>query len=123
MGARNSTEGPGKRDRDVEEYIASPGSLGSDLVEARRELSRYLPPSVFPASRRALLHEAIGRDAPAPTVELLARLPDGTTYATVHELWAALSRRPAREGEIRDDDAAHDPLGGGATGRRRAPST
>jgi Protein of unknown function (DUF2795) len=122
MGARSSTEGPGKRDRDVEEYIAPPGSLSSDLVEARRELSRALPPSVFPASRQALLHEAIGHDAPAPTVELLARLPDGTTYATFHELWAALSRRPAREGEIRDD-AAHDPLGGGAAGRRRAPST
>jgi hypothetical protein len=62
----------------------------SDPVLARREISRHLRPSVFPADRAALLAEAEASDAPDHVLELLARLPDDGAYATVYEVWEAL---------------------------------
>jgi Protein of unknown function (DUF2795) len=62
----------------------------SDPALARREISRHLRPSVFPADRAALLAEADENEAPDHVQELLAELPDDTTYATVYEVWEAL---------------------------------
>jgi Protein of unknown function (DUF2795) len=59
-------------------------------VLARRELSRHLRPSVFPAERDALLDEADENDAPEPVLELLHRLPGGERFETVYEVWSAL---------------------------------
>ena len=81
--------------------------LGADGVEARRELSRHLRPSAFPADRGRLLAEAEDQSAPEPVREALRQLPDGVTYATVHEVWAALEGH----GDVREA-AAHEPLWG-----------
>jgi hypothetical protein len=83
-------EGPGDADRDVDARTAPPGSLGSDGVEARRELSRHLRLSAFPADRDALVAEAESQDAPAPVLAALRQLEAGQEFQTVHEVWAAL---------------------------------
>lgn len=85
-------EPPGDDDRDVDGRTAPPGSLGSDPVAARRELSRFLRLSAFPAAdREALLAEAESQSAPAHVLAALQELPAGETYDTVHEVWAALA--------------------------------
>jgi Protein of unknown function (DUF2795) len=98
-------EGPADSERDVDPHTAPPGSLGSDPVEARRELSRHLRPSAFPAGRDRLLEEAESQNAPAAVFDALRRLPADGEFSTVHEVWAAL------EGfsDVRDA-AAHEPL-------------
>jgi hypothetical protein len=98
-------ESPGDTDRDVDSRTAPPGSLGGDDVEGRRELSRHLRASAFPADREALLAEATSQNAPEPVLAALRELPASVTYGTVHEVWAAL----AGATDVRED-AAHDPL-------------
>jgi hypothetical protein len=101
-------EGPGEEGRDVDVRPGRPGDLGGDDVEARRELSRHLRASVFPAGRDALLREAESQQAPASVLSALGRLPAGPTYGTVHEVWAALSGYE----DVREA-AATDPLSEG----------
>jgi hypothetical protein len=99
-------EGPGELDRDVDARTAPPGALGSDSVEARRELSRHLRLSAFPADRAVLVAEAEEQNAPEPVLAVLRTLPGDATFETVHEVWAAL------EGyDDPRDAAAQDPRG------------
>jgi hypothetical protein len=103
-------EPSGDLDRDVDARPRRPGSLGGDEVEARRELSRHLRASVFPADRAALLTEADDQTAPQPVTDALSQLPDDQTYATVHEVWAALKgydnpRAAAAREPLSDADA------------------
>jgi hypothetical protein len=83
-------EGPADLERDVDSRTAPPGALGSDPVEARRELSRHLRMTAFPADRAGLLAEAEEQQATEPVLAALRTLPDDQTYETVHEVWAAL---------------------------------
>lgn len=98
-------EPSGEQDPHVDARGGAPGALGSDPVDARRELSRHLRSSVFPADRERLLAEAEEQEAPEAVRSTLRTLPGGVRYATVHEVWAAL------EGfsDVRDA-AAHEPL-------------
>ena len=84
-------ESPGETERDVDARTAPPGSLGGDDVEGRRELSRHLRASAFPADREALLAEAKSQNAPEPVLAALRQLQASVSYGTVHEVWAALS--------------------------------
>jgi hypothetical protein len=98
-------EGPADDERDADSRTAAPGSLGSDPVEARRELSRHLRRSAFPSDRDGLVLEAEGQNAPEPVLLALRNLPAGEIYSTAHEVWAAL------EGyEDVHEAAATDPL-------------
>lgn len=101
-------EGPADFEPDVDARTGPPGSLGADDVEARRELSRHLRPSTFPADREGLVAEAVAQHAPVPVVEALRRLRPRVEYATVHEVWSALHGAT----DVRED-AARDPLSGG----------
>jgi hypothetical protein len=101
-------EPSGELERDVDEAPTPPGELGSDPIEARRELSRHLRRTAFPADRDALLAEAEAQNAPAPVLAALRRVPADATYATVHEVWAALEGSD----DVRDA-AAHEPLSEG----------
>ena len=74
-------------------------------VEARRELSRHLRSSAFPADRDELLAEAADQHAPEAVTSVLRRLPVGVRYGTVHEVWSALHGADDVRG-----DAATDPL-------------
>jgi hypothetical protein len=101
-------EAPGEQDRDVDQRTAPPGALGSSAVEARRELSRHLRRSAFPGDREALLAEAADQNAPEQVLTALRTLPSGPSYATVHEVWAALTGSDDPR-----DAAAHEPLSEG----------
>ena len=98
-------ESPGENERDVDVRTAPPGSLGGDAVEARREMSRHLRASAFPADRDALLEEARSQNAPEPVVAALRTLPPSIAFATAHEVWAGLTG----SSDVREA-AAHDPL-------------
>lgn len=98
-------EGPADGERDVDSRTAPPGSLGSDGVEARRELSRHLRASVFPADRYALYAEAQDQGAPEAVLDAIHRLPTAKEFRTVHEVWAALEGYD----DVRSA-AAHEPL-------------
>lgn len=104
-------EGPGADDRDVDARTGPASRLGADEVEARRELSRHLRPTVFPADRDRLVAEAERNAAPAPVVEALRGLPAGTEFRTAHEVWIGLTEpEAARErGTIRERASA-EPL-------------
>jgi hypothetical protein len=99
------SEPPGDFERDVDSRTAPPGALGSDPVEARRELSRHLRLSAFPADRDALVAEAESQNAPEPVLATLRTLSPQQSFATVHEVWAAL----AGYDDVREA-AAHEPL-------------
>jgi hypothetical protein len=58
-----------------------------DPVAARRELSRHLRLTAFPATGPELVAEARENDAPDWVVRLLERLPDDFELATVYEVW------------------------------------
>jgi hypothetical protein len=105
-------EGPGDYDRDPDARTAPAGNLGADAVEARRELSRHLRPSAFPAQRDELVAEAAENNAPLPVLEALRALPEGVTFATAHEVWVAFSDPElAREGrDVLRRAAATEPL-------------
>jgi hypothetical protein len=61
-----------------------------DPVAARRELSRHLRLTAFPATGPQLVAEARENDAPDWIVRLLQRLPDGVEFGTVYEAWDAV---------------------------------
>lgn len=84
-------EGPGEDDRDVDARTGPAGRLGADATEARRELSRHLRPSAFPADRDRLVAEAEETGAPAPVVEALRKLPAEAEFRTAHEVWIGLT--------------------------------
>jgi hypothetical protein len=98
-------EAPGDDERESDARPRPPGTLGGDAVEARRELSRHLRASVFPADRDALLAEAAHQGAPKSVVAAVRQLPTGMTFATVHEVWAKLEGHE----DVREA-AAHEPL-------------
>jgi hypothetical protein len=75
-----SREGAGED----EQPSALEGSFG------RRELSRHLRLSAFPADKAGLLREAEENDAAESLLDLLRALPEGTRYGTVYEVWEAL---------------------------------
>ena len=83
-------EGPADSDRAVDVRTAPAGALGSDAVEARREVSRHVRLSAFPAGREGLLAEAEGQNAPESVLNVLRRLPSDGEFSTLHEVWAAL---------------------------------
>jgi uncharacterized protein DUF2795 len=83
-------EPSGDEDRDVDARTAQPGSLGNGGAEARRELSRQLRMSAFPAARDALLAEAAMQHATPAALGILATLPLDEVFASMHEVWAAL---------------------------------
>jgi hypothetical protein len=79
-------------DRDPMVSACTTEGPGPDVRTARRQLSRHLRRSAFPADRSALLAEARENDAPEPVLEAVSRLPRETTFATVYEVWDALAR-------------------------------
>jgi hypothetical protein len=102
-------EGPADSDRDVDVHTAPADALGSDPVEARRELSRHLRQSAFPAGRDGLLAEADDQKAPEAVLGVLRRLPADVEFRTVHEVWAALEgysdvRQAAASDPLTDGD-------------------
>lgn len=107
-------EGPGEDERDVDARTSPASRLGADEVEARRELSRHLRPTVFPADRDRLVTEAERNAAPAPVLEALRALPAGTEFRTAHEVWIGLTEpRAAGDRDALRERASAEPLNEG----------
>jgi hypothetical protein len=73
-------------------------------VRERSDLGVHLRPSVFPATRAALVACAREEDAPQDLVTRLRSLPD-TTYDTVEQVWEALGGRRETRGEAEGEAA------------------
>jgi hypothetical protein len=86
---------------DAGETGGAPTGMTPEEREDRSRLGRYLRRSVFPADRAALIAEARENDAPDDIVARLGRLPDGPTFQTVAEVWAAWVDVPEEELEQR----------------------
>ena len=79
-----------------------------DPVLARRELSRHVRMTVFPAGRDALVAEAEENQAPEWVRRMLASLPEGEEYGTVYEVWdAAGGELEPGVQELLDERAEH----------------
>ena len=79
----------------------SPTGMTPEEREQRSRLGRYLRRSAFPADRAALITEARENEAPDDIVNTLRRLPEGTRFQTVAEVWAAYVHTPEEELEQR----------------------
>ncbi|MEV6810929.1 DUF2795 domain-containing protein [Micromonospora sp. NPDC051296] len=71
----------------------SPQGMTSEDVEARSRLGRFITMTALPGDRDTLLANARDNQAPADVLAALERLPEGTRYQTVSEVWAALGHK------------------------------
>ncbi|MEU5938100.1 DUF2795 domain-containing protein [Micromonospora sp. NPDC047548] len=71
----------------------NPQGMSSQDVEQRSRLGRYITMTALPGDREALIANARENTAPADLIAELERLPDGTRYRTVSEVWAALGHK------------------------------
>ncbi|MEU5907577.1 DUF2795 domain-containing protein [Micromonospora sp. NPDC047467] len=71
----------------------TPQGMSSADVEQRSRLGRFISMSALPGDRLVLIASARENDAPDDIVAALERLPDGTEYQTVSEVWAALGHK------------------------------
>ncbi|GAA0809673.1 DUF2795 domain-containing protein [Spirilliplanes yamanashiensis] len=65
----------------------------SGAQEELSRLGRHIGPSALPGDREALLASARTLGAPDDVLAALDRLPEGTTYDTVVEIWDALGQQ------------------------------
>ena len=75
---------------DVALVGGTPPGLDADEVERRSELARFLGPACFPAVGELLLECAAGNGAPELVLNDLRRLPSGTEFENVAQVWQAL---------------------------------
>ncbi|MFR9775291.1 DUF2795 domain-containing protein [Micromonospora sp. MS34] len=71
----------------------NPQGMSMDDVEARSRLGKFITMTALPGDRETLVANARENQAPADIVAALERLPDGTRYQTVSEVWAALGHK------------------------------
>ncbi|MFF0720052.1 DUF2795 domain-containing protein [Verrucosispora sp. NA02020] len=71
----------------------TPQGMTSGDVEARSRLGRFITMTALPGDRAALLANARENEAPDDLLAELERLPEGTRYQTVSEVWAALGHK------------------------------
>ncbi|WBB69792.1 DUF2795 domain-containing protein [Micromonospora sp. WMMD812] len=71
----------------------APKGMSSQDVERRSRFGRFITMTALPGDREALIANARGNDAPDDIIADLERLPDGTRYQTVSEVWAALGNK------------------------------
>jgi hypothetical protein len=95
-------EDPAREGTDEDEFAAT-----LEGTFARRELSRHLRLSVFPADKAELLREAEENGAPESLLELLGRLPEKSRFGTVYEVWTALGGKsePAPIGRAQERES------------------
>ncbi|GIJ28063.1 hypothetical protein Vqi01_32250 [Micromonospora qiuiae] len=71
----------------------NPQGMTSEDVEARSRLGRFITMTALPGDRATLLANARDNEAPDDVLAELERLPEGTRYQTVSEVWAALGHK------------------------------
>lgn len=71
-------------------YAGAPSTLSDETREQRSRFGVYLPRSLFPADREALLTAAVTAGAPDDLIGELDSLPADRNFATVAEVWTHL---------------------------------
>jgi hypothetical protein len=71
----------------------APKGMSSQDVERRSRFGRFITMTALPGDREALIANARSNEAPDDIVADLERLPDGTRYQTISEVWAALGNK------------------------------
>ncbi|MCO1599284.1 DUF2795 domain-containing protein [Micromonospora sp. RHAY321] len=71
----------------------APKGMSSEDVEQRSRLGRFITMSALPGDRATLIANARDNEAPDDIVAALERLPEGTRYQTISEVWAALGNK------------------------------
>ncbi|MFC0509254.1 DUF2795 domain-containing protein [Micromonospora costi] len=71
----------------------APKGMSSQDVERRSRFGRFITMTALPGDRDTLIANARDNDAPDDIIADLQRLPDGTQYQTVSEVWAALGNK------------------------------
>ena len=72
------------------ERAGAPPGMTPEEVDERSRLGRYIPLSALPGTRDEFIAAARGMEAPDDIVAALERLPEGQSYETVSQIWAAL---------------------------------
>jgi hypothetical protein len=80
-------QGPAGHPGNRPDKPGTPAGLSTDDVDLRSQLASSLRPSAFPGDRSKLLAAARDENAPAESMALLQRLPEGTTWRSVEEVW------------------------------------
>lgn len=68
--------------------------IADEDVELRSTIARWLHRVDYPAERERLIEEARENNAPPRVLEALARLPGGTVFENVQQIWVALGGEP-----------------------------
>ncbi|MFC3501787.1 DUF2795 domain-containing protein [Micromonospora krabiensis] len=71
----------------------APKGMSSQDVERRSRFGRFITMTALPGDRETLIANARENEAPDDIIADLERLPDGTRYQTVSEVWAALGNK------------------------------
>ncbi|MFI7606089.1 DUF2795 domain-containing protein [Micromonospora sp. NPDC049366] len=71
----------------------APQGMSSQDVERRSRFGRFITMTALPGDRETLIANARENEAPDDIIADLERLPDGTRYQTVSEVWAALGNK------------------------------
>ena len=70
-----------------------PQGMTAEDVEGRAELAGYIGKDAYPLIREQVLDLVIHGSAPTRVVDLVRRLPSGTQFHNVNEVWTALGGR------------------------------
>ncbi|MEU8300161.1 DUF2795 domain-containing protein [Micromonospora sp. NPDC048909] len=71
----------------------APKGMSSQDVERRSRFGRFITMTALPGDREALIANAQSNEAPDDIIADLERLPEGTRYQTISEVWAALGNK------------------------------
>lgn len=85
--------GAGREEAPERRPEPSPRAMSPAEVARRAELTRHLPPNVFPADRKRLLAHLRSKKAPASVVETVSGLPEGQEFRTIGEIIRAVGLR------------------------------
>ena len=67
-----------------------PQGMEADDVEGRAELAGFIGKDAYPLIREQILDLVIDGEAPQRVVDLVRRLPSGTQFHNVNEVWTAV---------------------------------
>lgn len=78
---------------------SAPPAADLEAIQLRSDLARHLDRTAFPADRSGVVETLAAHHAPDRLIDVASRLPEGTHFASLHHVLAALglpieSRQP-----------------------------
>ena len=68
----------------------TPTGMDADDLEGRAEIATYLGKDSYPMVRAQIIDLVMDRKAPDRVVDLVRRLPSGTEFHNINEVWTAI---------------------------------